>query len=563
MYILGLLSFVFIMFIVLRAVQAFYKEKMFFEYSHDDNKKKSKKLAYYIGLLVLLLVSFIFANYFFLIKLNLRYLGIYLYLLAFVILGVNIVDKVFGWDLTKKRIYMVISLVSFLGFAILFFGFGGRTYFHAEQYSNLIQLSEEDFLTDIKTVDVSTLPIVDKAYGEKLGSLKLGEYPGIGSEFEAGEYSDIIYDGQQYLVAPLEYRGIFKWINNNNVGTPGYILINKITSKTELVNLREDTGEGLIYTPSAYLDQDLTRHVYYNGMSKYQLESTYFEIDESGIPYYVLSYSLPQIFINGGDDIVKVAVVNALDGEVDIYDPNDVPSWVESVYPSRIVFNQIDYWGSLQDGWLNSMFAQKGVLQTSNGSRVIMNEGELFYFTGLTSAGNDESTIGFVYTSTKTKEAKLFSFPGATEEAAMNKALTLLPQNNITTSFPIPINVENTPTYFILIKGEDGRILRNVFIGVQDLESYTINDTKNAAYDSYLLNLGSTASSVDTITGEVTDILSYVQQGNTMYWFEIDGSYYLINVSKFTDDQLRMFIEYGIGDTVTFQILDYRVIGFE
>ena len=48
-----------------------------------------------------------------------------------------------------------------------------------------------------------------------------------------------------------------------------------------------------------------------------------------------------------------------------------------------------------------------------------------------------------------------------------------------------------------------------------------------------------------------------------MYWFEIDGSYYLVNVSKFSDDQLRLFIEYGVGDTVTFQILDYRVIGFE
>jgi len=551
------------MFIVLRAIQAYYKEKMLFDYSNEDEEKSSKKLAYYIVLLVLLVLSFIFANYFILIKMNLRYLGIYMYLLLFIVLGVNIVDEIFDWDMTKKRMYMVVSLVSFFGFAILFFALGGRTYFHAEKYSNLIQLSEEDFLTDIQTVDVSTLPIVDKAYGEKLGSLKLGEYPGIGSEFEAGEYSDIIYDGQQYLVAPLEYRGIFKWINNNKVGTPGYILINKITSDTQLVNLREDTGEGLIYTPSAYLNQDLTRHVYYNGMSKYQLESTYFEIDESGIPYYVLSYSLPQIFINGGDDIVKVAVVNALDGEVNIYDTDNVPSWVESVYPARIVFNQIDYWGSLQDGWLNSVFAQKGVLQTSNGSRVIMNEGELFYFTGLTSAGNDESTIGFVYTSTKTKEAKLFSFPGATEEAAMNKALTLLPQNNITTSFPIPINVENTPTYFILIKGEDGRILRNVFIGVQDLESYTIKDTKSAAYDSYLLNLGSTASSVDSITGEITDILSYVQEGNTMYWFEIDGSYYLVNVSKFSDDQLRLFIEYGVGDTVTFQILDYRVIGFE
>lgn len=340
-------------------------------------------------------------------------------------------------------------------------------------------------------------------------------------------------------------------------------MINKITSDTTLVNLREETGEGLIYTPSAYFSQDLVRHVYYNGMSKYNLESTYFEIDDAGVPYYVLSYSLPTIFVNGGSDIAKVAVVNALDGTVDIYDPEDIPSWVESVYPQQLVFNHLDYWGSLQDGWLNSVFAQKGVLQSSNGSRVIMNGGELFYFTGLTSAGNDESTIGFVYTSTKTKESRLFRFPGATEEAAMKKTLTLLPQNNISTSFPIPINVEDTPTYFILIKGEDGRILRNVFIKVQDLEFYTITDDKDASYSNYLVNLGSTASSSNTVTGTIDAITSYVQEGNTIYWIEIDGDQYMINVSKFTDEDLRDFIMMEIGDTVSISILDYRVIGFE
>jgi hypothetical protein len=446
----------------------------------------------------------------------------------------------------------------------LFLGiFGGRVFMNAEEYSNLIEVEEADFVNDIQTVDIDTLPLVDKAYGYKLGQLKLGEYPGIGSQFEAGEYSDIIYQGKQYLVAPLEYRDIFKWMNNRDVGTPGYILINKVTAETKFINLTDASGEGLVYTPSAYFDQDLIRHAYYNGMSKYRLENQFFEIDEEGMPYYILQYSLPTIFINGGAKINKIAAVNAVTGDVQIYSPGEEPDWIESVYPNSLLFDQLNYWGSLQEGWLNSIFAQRGVLQTSSGTRVIMNEGELYYFTGLTSAGNDESTIGFVYVGMKTKETKLFRFPGATEEAAMNKVLTLLPQNNISTSFPIPINVEDVPTYFILIKGEDGRILRYVFISVQDLELYSISEnSKTEAYNNYLVQLSEVNTGVtEEISGTITEIDSYVVSGNTIYWVEIDNlDRYKINVSNFSDAEMSYFTGLGVGDSITFDVLGYNVL---
>ena len=65
---------------------------------------------------------------------NLRYLGIYMYLLLFIVLGVNIVDEIFDWDMTKKRMYMVVSLVSFFGFAIVVPS-------GAVEYTNLLKFS--------------------------------------------------------------------------------------------------------------------------------------------------------------------------------------------------------------------------------------------------------------------------------------------------------------------------------------------------------------------------------------------------------------------------------------
>ncbi|MEC9485435.1 MAG: hypothetical protein UMR38_06130 [Candidatus Izemoplasma sp.] len=552
---------------ILLFLVASYTFQTIFDKSHDHIEEVSTPTIKDIGIGVLkllgLLLLFWAFNYFVLFKFNLRYLAIIIYGVAFVILGLQLTYRDFNLahDYVVKASSALFGLVVIL--SIFVYGlFGGRVFLHSEAYSELLHVDEKVFDDDVQTVDVNTLPIVDKSYGVKLGSLKLGEYPGIGSEFEPGAYSDIIYQGEQYLVSPLEYRGIFKWLNNNNEGTPGYILINKVTSETTLVNLSATEDIGLKYTPSAFFEQDLKRHAYMNGLNKYRFEQSYFEIDESGHPYYILQYSLPTIFLNGGDDIAKIAVVDAVTGDVDIYDPDDVPDWVESVYPPGLLLQHLDYWGTLQDGWLNSFLAQRGVLKSSDGKRTIKNNNGLYYFTGLTSAGSDESTIGFVYMNVKTKEATLYQFPGATEYAAMSKTLTLIPQNNISTSFPIPINVNGSPTYYILIKGEDGRIIRHVFMNVTDLETYGIAEKKTNAYSDYLLNLGiSNQTNLTNITGEITDVTSYVNEGNTIYWVQIDNDvYYVINVSTFSFDKMRYFIEKDIGDTITIEVQDFTVI---
>ncbi len=355
------------------------------------------------------------------------------------------------------------------------------------------------------------------------------------------------------MVAPLEYRGLFKYINNRNEGTPGYILINKVTAETRLVNLIANGEAGLKYVESSYFNTNLTRHAYYNGMSRYQLEEKYFEIDDSGHPYYVMQYSLPTIFINGGADIAKIAVVDAETGDVSIYDPLDVPDWVESVYNSNIFVKHLNYYGALQDGWLNSIFAQRGVLTSSRGTRPVFTAGRLKVFTGLTSAGSDESTIGFVYMDTKTKETTLYKFPGATETAAMNKVLTLLPQNNISTSSPIPVNVEGIPTYYILIKGEDGRILRHVYMNVQQLEVWGMSETKSGAYNDYIRRLGETDESALTeVNGIIQTLTSYVNEGNTIYWLEVDDVFYVLDVSNFDIADMQYFIVKQEGDTISF-----------
>ena len=134
-----------------------------------------REIIYLILCLLILILSAFLFNYFLLIKANLRYFGIFVYLVFYLFLGLNILNLFMNFNVELYKKIIVIGSSAFVVFIIVFFVFGGRTYFHAEEYSNLIEVEEKDFIEDINTVDVTTLPIVDKSYGSKLGSSKLGE----------------------------------------------------------------------------------------------------------------------------------------------------------------------------------------------------------------------------------------------------------------------------------------------------------------------------------------------------------------------------------------------------
>jgi len=501
------------------------------------------------GLVIILF--FVLANYIFLARLNLRYSS-FIIILGLILGLILLVLKLgFGNRLNLSDRFFAIYGISIFVIVLLYSIFGGRTYFHADAYASLITPTSSVFSEDVDTIDEDNLPVVDKEYGERLGVLKLGEFAGLGSEFQVGRYSDILYQGKQYLVAPLEYRDFFKWLNNRDVGTAGFIMIDKVTEETRLINLTNTEGTGLKYVESAYFSQDLTRHVYQNGTTKYERIATNFEIDDEMNPYFVIQLGLPTIFINGGRDVVKIAVVDAITGETNLYDVDDVPDFVDNVYADYLVLEQLNYYGSLREGFLNSIFNQVGVLRSSPGRRTVINNEGLYHFTGLTSAGSDESTVGFTYINTRTKESTLYSFPGATEVAAMNKTLTLIPQTNISSSFPVPLSVEGNATYYLLIKGDDGRIIRHVFMNARDLQVYGIAETQSAAFNDYVLNSDEISNNIlNELESELLGIDSYVLEGNTVYWLTFEEGSYALNVSNVSTDTIRILIALEVGDIV-------------
>jgi len=127
-----------------------------------------KSILIAIAMVVLLGLAMVAADYYFLVKLNFRYYGIIFYIFLFVILAYNIYAKQAEKNVNDKLKTNAFIFLGTILIVIVLGLFGGRPYLNAEAYSELISVDEADFVNDIQTVNVDTLPLVDKAYGYKL-----------------------------------------------------------------------------------------------------------------------------------------------------------------------------------------------------------------------------------------------------------------------------------------------------------------------------------------------------------------------------------------------------------
>ncbi|MEI3523123.1 MAG: hypothetical protein V8Q36_02830 [Anaerotignum sp.] len=73
--------------------------------------------------------------------------------------------------------------------------------------------------------------------------------------------------------------------------------------------------------------------------------------------------------------------MNAATGEHAYYDVADVPQWVDKVYDAELLVEQYDYYGTLQNGFINSKFGQKGCLQTTEGYNYVALNDDVWVYT--------------------------------------------------------------------------------------------------------------------------------------------------------------------------------------
>lgn len=455
---------------------------------------------------------------------------------------------------------VIVALVGVLGAVASLTLFPGN----AEKYSTILNTEDGDFATDIEQADYSTIPFIDHDSAVLLGNRTMGTMADYVSQFEISDlYSQINYQDAPVRVSPLNYADVFKWWSNHNTGIPAYVIVNMSTQDTQIVRLEDP----IYYSDSDPFFNNVDRHVQLSHPF-YIFGEKSFEIDDNGKPYWIYPVIDYTVGLFGGETVSRVVLCDASTGECQDLAIDEVPQWVDRAYPADLLIQQYNWSGALSGGWINSWLGQSGVKQTTPGSdgqlgyNYIAKDDDVWVYSGVTSATADNSIIGFVLINQRTAESKFYPVAGATEESAMSSAEGQVQNLKYEATFPLLINVDNQPTYFMALKDNAGLVKKYAMIDIQRYQNVAVGDTLEETEKSYKKLLRANGVSTDddsgkatktggTATGTISLISPVVLDGNSHYYVMLngDGTLYDCPVANVVD-----IVRFKEGDSVTLTV---------
>ena len=215
----------------------------------------------------------------------------------------------------KKRSIVPIIMIGVLLVVMVVGWLVGCTFFRAKAYSNLVTVQESDFSEDFKEIKYDQVPRLDAVTSKVLADQQLGSLSEYKSQYVVSSVStQINYQGTPVRVAYLEYADVFKWFNNTKNGLPAYMLIDLVSQKVTAVNCIEKFGEGIKYSPTELFNEKLVRHLRFQYPTAL-LDTSNFEINDDGHPYWITPVLDKTIGLFGGTDVKGAIITDALTGE--------------------------------------------------------------------------------------------------------------------------------------------------------------------------------------------------------------------------------------------------------
>lgn len=383
---------------------------------------------------------------------------------------------------TRERVAFLVCLG--IPVAVLILGnLLSSTFFHATKYSTIIEVPEAVFEEEMPETDlVTNISLMDTASANIIGNRKLGELSNVVSQYElSGQYSQINYGKLPKKVASLEYVDFFRWLNNREAGVPGYVSVDPVNFEADYVEFETP----IKYTDSAYFEEDLTRALRFSYPTKIFGTAT-FEIDEEGNPFYIVSCLSPRVGIFGAMDVSEVIIFNPCDKTSEIYSVSDTPSWVDNVFSGTLASQKYDWYGTLKNGYWNSVIGKKDCKVTTDDYGYIVRGDDVCFFTGVTSVVSDESNIGFIISNARTGEYKFYPVVGAEEYSAMGAAEGQVANMRYTASFPSLINVSGEATYIMVLKDDNGIVKLIALVNVENYNYVATGNTQAEAKQAYI-----------------------------------------------------------------------------
>ncbi|MBQ8077708.1 MAG: CvpA family protein [Eubacterium sp.] len=517
----------------------------------------------------------------------------------FVLIGAR--TKIERKEYAKKQAKYPIIIVGVLIVVVIVGYLAGATLFRAKSYSELMPVESSDFSKDFEQIKYDEVPRLDSATAKILADQKLGKLDKYKSQYVVTENStQINYKGRPVRVAYFEYANVLKWLNNTKNGLPAYMLIDLVTQEVEPIDCMEKFGEGIKYSPTELFNEKLLRHLRFQFPTAI-LDTPNFEIDDNARPYWITPVLDKTIGLFGGTDVKGVIITDALNGESKYYSIDTVKTdktlnWIDVVYNENLVIQQYNYHGKLSGGFWNSIIFQNDVNIASNGVGNIALDDDVWVYTGITSTESDSSNFGFILCNQRTKETRYYKNGGATEFSAVESAKGAVQNYGYQAIFPILLDIEGQPTYFMslyddsynikgyaLVKLDDKTVVGTGLVDVEktdvkalnaavenyinalkdkgmvdadaDADYYKVDESKDGSKDKTTPDAkdqkddGKDSDSL-SVKGEITDIKTTVNDGNTVYYLQVDGKYYYI---KAADAMNVILLEKGDTVTITYE----------
>ncbi len=402
---------------------------------------------------------------------------------------------------------------------------------HAERYRALIgPIDEVVALPDMGAVDLENLRVVDATLARRLAMRRLGDDTALGSITSIDRLHLQSVNGRLYWVGPLNHSGLFRWLANRE-GTPGYVMVSA-TNENDFRIVRELDGEPLRirFNEGSWFGDRLERHLRVQGLSTRGITDHVFEVDDDGRPHWVTTLYENRVGI-AGPVVTGVAVTDAQTGEVSIHGIDDAPEWVDRIQPIELVERQIRWHGRYVAGWWNP--ARLGIVAPTPGTALVFStEGVPHYYTGLTSAGSDDGTVGFMLVNSRTGHARFVRESGATEDAVQRSAEGMYQAEGYRASFPIRYQVAGAGTYFMTLKDRGGLNRGYAMVNTQNDQIVGTGEDVGAALRSYRRAIASRGGEVTLdasvalreVEGRVLRAQSDVRSGESAYYLVVEGA---------------------------------------
>ena len=457
----------------------------------------------------------------------------------------------FGPIFKKTKLFFKFGLAIALILGLL--SISSSEFLQAKSYSKILTMEKGDFNKEIQQIKPEKIPTIDRSTASRLGSRKMGEVLDLVSQFNIDEsYTQINMAEEPIRVTPLTYNGPLKWLTNSGQGIPYYLRVNMIHGEASL----SSPSQPIRYSHSDLFLRDIRRKMRFSHPTKIFGEVN-FEIDEKGDPYWISPTYKNRISWFGAMDVNGAIITNAMTGESKYYPLKEVPQWVDRVFPSSDILEQIAWNGKYKSGFLNSIFTQKGVLQATEGYNYIALNDDVYLYTGITSVAQDASNVGFVLVNLRTKDTKFYTLSSAEEFSAMESAEGEVQEKGYESTFPLLLNIDNKPTYFVSLKDQAGLIKMYAFIDAQNYQNVSIGNTVQNAYKAHIgeqviesdqeINLEDTKK----VEGRVADIHAVVIDGNTHFIFTLEGKEDVYMTSIKLSNRLP-FLKIGDGISFTY-----------